>query len=252
VPQDIPLEASERLAFTPECLANLATPPSFVLRTPTPRDKRFQRRLLNEEGVLQHSQEAMRAEMLAGLKALWGEEPFGRHEPVLRQYWETLDQFALQQRDDPDLEWSYDAEIERAIERLEIDVSQNWPGYARMRADNLHAAEVLELSPVAVMVERWSGLSLVGQFERGHLTIDSAAELREALTSLEAREGLKRGMAWAQLFITASKRMFLSEDEEKNSAAPSPSEPAPPNSKAAKARGTSPASAPSTETPASA
>jgi hypothetical protein len=251
VPQDIPLEASETLAFSPDRLAGQASPPSFVLRTPTARDKRFQRRLLNEEGVLQHSQEAMREEMCAGLTAQWG-DTYAKYEPVLREYWEALDQHALQKRDNPELEWSYDADIESAIERLEIDVTQNWPGYGRMRADNLHAADVLELSQIAVMVKDWSGLTLKPTRDRGYLTIDSADELRSALTDLEQREDMKRGLAWAQLFVAASKRMFLTEEEEKNSAAPSPSAPTPPNSKAEKALGKSPASAPSNETPAKA
>lgn len=255
MPQDIPVEASETLVFTPECFEALPSPPKFTLRTPTTREKRQRRRLINEECAVRHDAETMRAEMLAGLKALWGEKGYAEHAPIVEAYWQALDDHALQLKDDPELKWEYDPEIEAAVERLEIDVGQAHRPFGKMRADNMHFDEVATLSIVAVMIQAYTGIDAAAERERGYLTLNAAHELRDALGDIEDEHKIEpRGRAWTQLFVACSKRMFLSEDEEKNSASPSPSETTPPISKPGKAgtSGASPASASSTETPESA
>jgi hypothetical protein len=243
VPQDIPLEASETLVFTPECLAGLESPPTFTLRTATPRDKRHQRLLLNEEGVRRHSVEQLRREMLAGLKELWGEDAYAQHAPVVEAYWAAGDEFALQQRDDPDLKWEYDPDIEAAVQKLEADVAQSWRPFAKMRAANAYSGDISLLTVAAVMIVRWTGLKHEPVRERGYLTIDSIDSLREDLPEWDEKAKADRGTSWAQLLAACTMRMFLTEDAEKNSASPSPSETPPPTSKtagSAKAGGKSP------------
>lgn len=252
MPQDIPLEASETLAFTPECLAGLESPPVFTLRTATTRDKRFQRRLLREEAVTRHSPAELRNEMLAGLKRLWGEEAYEQHVPVLEAYWQARDEFDLQRRDEADLEWGYDAEIEAAIEQLERDVAQAWRPFARMLADNANAGELATITLAAVMIRGWTGLDVDPERERGYVGVDSVDEMSKVLGDIEEANKLPRGLAWAQLLVACGKRMYLDEDQEKNSASPSPSATPPRNSKTGAVKdGSSPEStAISTATPA--
>ena len=49
MPQEIPVEASETLVFTPPALENMDPQPTFVLRAMTGRDKRFHLRLYRED-----------------------------------------------------------------------------------------------------------------------------------------------------------------------------------------------------------
>ena len=68
MPQDIPMEGSDMLPFTPPCLKNMEKPPTFRLRAITRRDERFYRKMFIEEGVKVHNAEAVRKEVLVGLQ----------------------------------------------------------------------------------------------------------------------------------------------------------------------------------------
>ena len=258
MPQDIPLEASETLSFTIKSLASLGdAAPRFTLRTPTPRDKRFHQRLNNEEGLRHHSPEAIRAEVLTGLKALWTPEQYAEHAPRIEAYWAELEDFQLQLRDDPELEWSYDADIERAINGLIQKVGQSWRPLRSMIADNAEFSDMSFVLMVALIVKDFAGLSLKAprELDRGYLTVDTAFAIRDALWALEDKHGLTKGSAWLELAAACTSRMYLDEDEEKNSESPSPSKtpPAPSSETSTLDKdGKSPASASSSETPASA
>lgn len=256
MPQDIPLEAGETLAFTPKALAEIDGAPSFTLRTPTTREKRFRRRLMAEEGVIFHSEEDLRQEILDALRtSLWGEEKFATHSQPLKDYWEALDDFRAQKKTNPDLEWSYDDATERAIVKLLRDVEQSWPQIGRMKADNIDFNEVFMAATVAVVVEGWSGLACAKVTDRTYLTIDCVDSMATALTKVAERHSVLGKLAWLELFNACASRMSLDGEEEKNSALPSPSETIPPASKPAKASakgGKSRASARSSKTPASA
>lgn len=252
MPQDVPLEASETLAFIPDSLANMEEAPRFTLRTITTRDTRFLRRLNREEGVSRHSEEAQRAEILNGLKDLWTPEAFEEHKPVLEAYWEAWDQFQLQRADDPELRWAYDREIERAIHELIERVTDAWAPLRRMIADNLEATELTPLLMMAVAVKSWAGLAVPRDLDRGYITLDCAERLRDALTAFaEPHLGKDKASLPAQeLFIAAVQCFRLDEDVEKNSASPSPSETTQTTSGTGKGKtaGKSPASASSTTT----
>ena len=49
--QDIPLEASETRPFTPDVFAKIAGAPSFPLGSPSSRQKRKVRKLVDAEGI---------------------------------------------------------------------------------------------------------------------------------------------------------------------------------------------------------
>jgi len=100
VPQDIPLEGSEKLAFTPPSLAEKlgADAPVFTLRTWTHREKREENKMRIREGLRVWGQEAIRNEIRAGLKANWTPDQAEKHLPLIDAYWEAQDQFELQRK----------------------------------------------------------------------------------------------------------------------------------------------------------
>lgn len=252
MPQDIPLEASETLVFTPPALGSGDSPPRFVLRAATTREKRFRARILTEEGVTFHGDDALRAETLAGLKAHWSAEDYAAHSPRITAYWQAREEFALQLRDDPELEWTYDEAEERLVEDVLDGIARLHRPLGRMRADNREFNEMLAAASVAVAVESWSGLDAKPERDRGYLTLECVDRLARALERAEQAAGVTTpGLAWAELCLACFKRMKLDEDEEKNSASPSPSKaprPSSRNGRAAAADGTSPASDTSTKT----
>lgn len=229
--QDIPVEASELLAYTPECLVSLGDEaPVFNLRVGTMRDKRFHRRLHRENGVQMHSPTAIRAELLHGLEALWSAEDFERHTPILKEYWEALDSFELQKRSEPDLVWDYDPDIQAGIEELQRNVAQSWRKLSIMLADNAEYAEMTMPLMVAVMVKSWKNVPTRMVLDRGYFTIDCIEQMQEDLAKVEDKHGVEPGTAWLELFVACSKRLFLDEEEAKNFESPSPSETVPPPS----------------------
>ncbi|MCW1985597.1 MULTISPECIES: hypothetical protein [unclassified Novosphingobium] len=256
MPQDIPLEASETLAFTPQSLAGISGAPVFTLRTPTTREKRFRRRLMAEEGVAFHSEGELRQEILDALRThLWGEEKFVTHRAPLLAYWDALDEYRLQKKDDPDLKWSYDEATEQAVLNLLRDVEQSWKPIGRMKADNIDHNEIFMAATVAVIVQEWSGLPTARDTDRGYLTIDCVDAMATSMTKFAERNDVLGKLAWLELFNACAKQMSLDEEEEKNSASPSPSGMTPPASKPRKASakaGKSRASARSSKTPAGA
>lgn len=252
MPQDIPLEASETLVFTPACLESIEGAPTFTLRSPTPRDQRYLRRLNREEGISRHSDEAIRKEILRGLEQLWTAEQFAEFSPVLTEYWEAQEQFVLQRKDDPDLKWDYDAETEQRIHDLVERITDGHPPLRRMLADNMEAQEMTPLLMMAVTIMSWTGLDVKRELDRGYLSLGCVDKLRDALGAFEKKHCEKTGTANLELFIACTRRFNLDKDEEKNSESPSPSETDPQSSKtgAAEESGKSPASARSTKTPA--
>jgi len=248
VPQDIPVEASETLAFTPPSLEDHDPKPVFMLRAVTSRDKRFYRKLMRSE-TSAYGIDAFRREFIAGLEALSDKASFAKYEPRIRALWERRDEFELQSKDDPDLKWDFDPEEEGLLNVILGEVEAEWRAIKRMKAANADFQEMLAPITIATVVKSWSGFDVRRELSAGYLSLDCAVSLFE---SLEEQSPL----AASELFVACTKRMTLEKDEEKNSASPSPSETTPPASTpmttSAEADGKSPASAVSTEIPASA
>lgn len=224
MPQDVPLEASETLVFTPASLEALSPAPKFTLRVPTGREKRFLQRMHRENGVFTHSRLAFRDETLKGLRAQWTEEQFERFSGWVTEYWDAEDAFAKLREEDSDAVWTYDAEIERAVLDLQEKLEKSWPPLARMYADATEYGQMQPLFYAAVIVSDWSGLEVRRQLDRGYLTLDCAEALQDALLVLDAKVGQKGGTAMGELYLACLRRMYLDEEEGKNSASPSPSE----------------------------
>lgn len=251
MPQDVPLESSETLEFTPTSLKPIPGAPSFTLRAATHREKRFHRRLITEEGLRTHNVEAIRACVLDGLRLLWNAEDYARHEPTISQYWQQRDDFELQRKDDPELAWAYDPELERGIDDLTRRVAEAHPPLRRMLADNNEFGEMIAPVLTAVVVKGISGLPINPRLDRGYMTVDTMLKVRDALDAFERKHGLMDGTAWLELFVACSGRMRLDEEEAKNSASPSPSSTIQPPlmEGTSEEDGKSPASAPSSKTP---
>lgn len=227
MPQDIPLEASEVLAFTPASLEKFDGAPVFRLRASSPRDKRFHRRLFLEHGIRYHDRDTIRAEVLNGLEQLWDADAFAEHSPVIKALWDARDDYELQLKDDPSLEWSYDAEIENAVDELVRKVSQSWQPLRVMIADNGDYGAMSGALLVAVTVQTFAGLPVKALKDRGYTTVETAEAIETALSDLEKQHGVPEGTAWSELIIACSQRMYLDKEEAGNSASQSPSPTAP-------------------------
>ncbi len=260
MPQDIPVEASELLDFTPDSLKDIERAPVFVLRASTSREKRYHRRLLLEQGIRYHDREDVRAEVLNGLKELWDADAFAEHGPIIKALWTARDDFEQQDADaikkgEPRLVWSYDPEIETAVDELVRKVSQEWRPLRSMIADNADYGSMAAPLLVVVTLKRFTGLDVRLRTERGYFTIETVEAIEEALSKFERDNGLIEGTAWAELTVACSRRMYLSEEERGNSESQSPSTTAPEtsNEKATSEKaGKSPASGRSRKIPAAA
>lgn len=228
MPQHIPLEATGNgSSFTPECLKHLPDAPSFTLRVSTWREKEYRLRLHAEEGILVHDDAEVRAETLRGLKAMWTEDQFTEYGGFIEAYWEAADNFAQQRKDDPDLVWEYDPDMERSIVELLGKIQRDWRPLAVMAADNRQYARLEPVFYIATLVKDWTGLKAAKALDRGYLSIDCAMALVEALHGYSTRNGVEPGLAAGELYLACLRAMYLDEDEVGNSASPSPSKPSP-------------------------
>lgn len=227
MPQDIPLEASEVLAFTPASLAKFDGAPVFRLRASSPREKRFHRRLLLEYGIRYHDRESIRAEVLKGLEELWDTDSFPGHAAHIKMLWDARDDYEAQLKDDPSIVWSFDAEIEQVVDELVRKVSQEWRPLRTMIADNADYGAMSGALIVAVTVQTFSGLDVKALKDRGYTTVETAEAIETALSDLEKEHGVPEGTAWSELIIACSQRMYLDKEEAGNSASQSPSTTAP-------------------------
>lgn len=259
MPQDIPLEGSEVLSFTPSSLEDHDPRPVFRLRAVTGRDKRFHMRLHRENAVHFHSQEALRDEIMAGLKAQWTPEDFEKHSPVIRAYWDRYDAYLAEVTEQakgkaeaeargeilPELVWDYPEDEERAILELLERVQEAWAPLRRMHADNAEFGYMLFPLMAAVVIKGWSGFDHPARLDRGYLDVECAVELVDRLKA-------EHPEAYTELFIACTQRMTLTKDTAKNFESPSPSTMTPPVSTptmTSESDGKSPASAHSNETP---
>lgn len=260
MPQDIPLEASELLPFTPASLKNIENAPSFTLRATTPRDRRFHQRRFVEEGVSRHDGAAIRAEILVAIKHLSGDDGYAKIAPALKDVWEARDQFELQRADEPDLVFEYDQEILDGADLAVNKVMKQWPPLRMMVADNIDFNDMVPLVVASVVVNSWTGLKVPREIDRGYLTTECITAVKDALDKFEADNqelyDLEPGTAWAELFGACAMRMALDKEEAGNSASLSPSgtspEPSTATTTSAKAGKSRKSASSSTKTPATA
>lgn len=228
-------EAGELVDYTPDSLANIAAPPVFRLRPATERDKRLIKKLIFKEGLVRHSDQALRDEMLRGLKALWSENIFTENEGRLRAYWDALDQYEAHVAGIPFADRpAFEHADSTAMDELSERVRRSWGPLRDMGADNAEFDEVWPKLIASVVIAGWSGLNASYSREDGMVTMEAMEAAREALTSLEVQAAADKvegiafpGSAFLELITRAIGMFQLSKGEEKNSVSPSKSDPPP-------------------------
>lgn len=224
MPQDIPLEASETLAFIPPSLREMPGAPTFTLRACTWREKRAARKLTESEGIEFHSTGALRAEARAGLKKLWAERA-DEFLPRVEAWWDANDAFDKEREGNPEALFEFDDDEAEAIRTLLDRLEKMHRPLATMIADNSDYIEMRYPVLVAIAVTSWTGLSTVREIEGGYLSLGCVMALLEELHALARANGVTIGQVpFLELGSACHDRMYLSEAEAKNSAAPSPSE----------------------------
>lgn len=252
--QSIPHDATETTTFTPDSLKGLDQPPVFTFRTLTGREKRWMRRLVRREGVVQHSQKDIRDEILNGLKTFWSADDYEAHLPRIKEYWESGEEYALQLKDDPDLEWDFDTAEEERILKLFADISDAHPPIREMGSDNADFQEVSVLALFAVSIQSFDNLDCKIDREKQYFTLETCEGIGAALFKLAEKAGLGEDALIKprlELIQEVNRLYRLGDEAEGNSGSPAQSgtSPKPSKSKTSSALGTSPSAEPSSETP---
>lgn len=247
-----PLEAGEAEPFVPASLEHLTNPPTFHLRWGTPREKEQQRRVMDEEGAANWSSEAMRTEMLRGMRELFSAEDFDIWQPQIKAWYDALDAHESANRDVPPAEREpivYDGQdvLTEVLEQL----ARDWRPYRLMEADNRAYQRALGPAINSVIIDRIENFDFAVVRKGRYVTFDCARLLSEQLDKFGREHAPDAALRASQeLSVECMKRLFLDRDAEKNSGSPVPSDPTPDTTKTGTGEkaGTSKASAPSKKT----
>jgi hypothetical protein len=226
-----PLEASELQFFVPPSLANLPTPPTFTIKPATRRERRLSQRLHVEQGLRRHSDIAIRAEMITALEKLWSPDLFSQHEPILRAYWDALDQHNHKISELPfeeRLTVTFDHPDQKGVEELIDRIIKAWPPLRSMAADNLAFAQQSPALFACCVVVGWDNVDVPFALDCGSVPYDRIEDVGDWLEELEEKhagkiEGIGApGTAFKQLCIHAGAALYLTKEEAKNFGSPSP------------------------------
>lgn len=262
--QRIPLHAKEVKEFKPDCLRDQLEIPTFKLRAPTRQQREDMIYALREAGFRKHSVEAFRDATVDELCRLWACDEQDESIQKVLAYWQAMAEYeeeaehrrieagnAKDSGEDapPDIapfEHPEGVAVEELLDRLDRRSER----LRRMGTDNAKFGRAFPRYAIAHCVVGWTGVEAHPRFEDELLTLDSVFELEE---EFETRFGDVGEAAIAELAGAAISRLFLDKAAEKNSAS-GPASPRTPEATKADGsggiNGTSPASAPSGETPA--
>lgn len=247
-----PYERGEAERFVPSAFAEMKDPPTFWLRYGTTREKRRQRRMMDEEGLRLHDTDAIRRELLAGMEALLSEKDYAEWQPRAKQFWDASDSFAKEYEGIPAADVpKFTYEDEKPVKEVLNQIGRDWHPYRLMIADNRETNRTLPAITVSLIVERFENLDVEVMKEGKYLSLDTADEILEALSVATPKDLPKDQVAPSdELQSECLIRMYLGKDREKNSASPPPSPPTQSTTATGKESeaGTSKASATSTET----
>jgi len=209
-----PHEAGEAEPFVPPSLAHLDNPPTFHLRWGTPREKERYRRVMDEEGAVQHSDEAMRAELTRAMKALFTPDEVSVWEGRAREFWSAVDAWGEENSKLPAAE-RIDFELEGKDLTIEVleQLARDWRPYRLMQADNNAHTRIFGPAINSVIVERYENVD-VEPVKRGrHLTFDCIVAVAEHIDAIARRESLST-LPSHELSLTCLRRMFLDKERE--------------------------------------
>jgi len=225
-----PQEAGIAEEFIPASLRDLdglPNPPKFYLRWGTPRDKENMRWLLDEEGCIVHSEEAMRAEMMKGLPEILGADDATIWAPAIKEWWDANDQYQkenanLDPKDIPDWEYEGEDRIEAVLE----EVARGWAPYRRMNAQNNQFRRMQGHAITASIVEGFENLDIpIGKKRGRYLSLDVAMAIADEIDRLRLTHNPASDRRPAQeLGQECVTRMFSTKEALGNSVSPAPSE----------------------------
>ena len=226
-------------SYTPPSLANLATPPVFLLRPATMRDDRAFRRALQLEGLVRHEPADVRVEIKRGLQSKWAPEDFERGWAVLSDYWAMLDKLDDMPNTSDDEKAALEAaiaevnEIAPAAELLMTTLADVWPPLRRIVADKTDFDESFHSVAIGMYVMGWKNIETPYSRQADQVPLDTIFALRKELIALETAAiadkvvGVAPNFAYIQLANYVLTKMDLNRSAEKNSESQSQSGPTP-------------------------
>ena len=229
-----PLTKDDIEHHIPASLANLATPPVFLLRPATLRDDRAFRRALQLEGLTRHEPAEVRVEIKRGLQAKWAPEDFEQGWTILNEFWDGGDRLAAMPLDTDEQKAEFEAakaeldEIAPAAELLMTTLADVWPPLRRIVADNSDFDESFHSVAIGMFVVGWKNIDLPYSRQADQVPLDTIFALRKELVKIENAaiadkvEGVVPGLAYIQLANYVLASMDLNRGAEKNSESPSP------------------------------
>jgi hypothetical protein len=226
----IPHESSEVRLFTPASLANLPSPPTFLFKPATRRERRLHGRMIMEAGLQHHSQPAVRDEIIRALHAGWSPDLVAGQEPRLLAYWAALDEHISAQAKVPFEERiAFTHPDDEPVALLNEQVVNAWSPLRRMAADNSAFSNESPILMACCIIIGWEHVDVSFALEAGAVPIERMEDVGEWLKSIEKKhfgkiEGIGvPGMAFTELCLEAANSLYLTEEERKNSASLSPS-----------------------------
>jgi len=216
----IPVESSEVGVFTPDSLKYLGdAAPKFKFRAANERHLRRFRAVCADEGLESYSDEDFLEEKLRAIPLYWSEEDAAAMRVRLQTIVETVKQNVAMS--DEDRAWA---------ERLDEDLFDVHRPLRVMQRRTDEANEHRPRFSLATYLCGWSGIDVPFKLEAGYIPISTVDALSRELRKLGRQamidnpEGIaSEVMPYFELFIESAKCITLTEGEEKNSPAPSPS-----------------------------
>lgn len=237
-----PLEAAEPEAFTPASLKDIENAPVLHLRYGTPRDREQQRRVMDEEGAVMHTDQAMRDELIKGLRELLGDEA-GQWEAEARSFWDAQEAFEKEVADIPEAERpKFAFENEDLLMEVLEQVARDWRPFRRMQADNNAYSRFLGHAMNSVIIVGVENLDVEIKRVGKYVSFDTAMAIADKLDTIARDHKISTGIRPSQeLGLECIGRLHIGKERAGNSASPAPSEPTPESSKT----GTEPEAGPS-------
>jgi hypothetical protein len=228
----VPLHSGDVLKFTPSCLKDMAIPPVFTLKAPKRLDRENFEFLCIEENLRSYSTEDIRKEMVKALESGWDQEAADRWIPVLKAFWEAVDQYAddnkgkaTEERED----FVFEPCSIEDISALSEAVVDYWSPLRKMTAANARWQEYSPWIIVRIVLASVEGFDVKLTREGGVLTMESIRDIRDAFDAMaKADENCPAVLPFLELSTECASRMFLTGEQEKNSQSPAPSSPTPP------------------------
>lgn len=209
----VPVEAAETTVFIPESLKEPMGDfaPKFIFKSPTERDLRRFRQLVQDDGLEQFDDEEFNAEKLRAIQIYWSPE-------TAQKYTETFTTILLKIKQG--LEVTEDEKV--WITQLDEELFQVHRELRVMQRKSTEAAEYIPRHALAVYLIGWENLDVAMKRAGGIIPEETVGQITRALSRLGKEHcPVAPSVPMLELLEAAVKAIRLNRDEEKNSPAPS-------------------------------